>query len=310
MKSPPPHLSPLPKGRGEQIGMKLYFTKMQGTGNDFILLNGLAGDWAPLQSDIIKRLCDRRFGIGADQLLVVAPSKKGDFRMDIYNADGNQVEMCGNGIRCLAKFVIDNKLTAKEEISVETLAGIVKPRIISDHPQNSKDALWVKVDMGEPVLEGERIPVKQRGQVINQRFELFADKVASHESRFFITCVSMGNPHCVIFVNDVDNYPVREYGPVIEMDPFFPKRVNTEFVELIDKKNIKMRVWERGSGETLACGTGACAAVVASVLNKKTGREVKVWLKGGDLEVAWDEKSNHVFMTGPAVTVYEGQMEI
>lgn len=263
---------------------------MHGTGNDFVLLDSIFHKTPRITRELARRLCDRRYGVGCDQLLVLAPSKKADFRMDIFNADGGEVEMCGNGIRALAKYVRDHKLSTKGEIEVETIGGIIRPKIVGD---------LVEVDMGEPVLEGENIPVSKKGRVIN-----------SPLLQFNITCVSMGNPHCVIFVEGVDKYPVTDYGPVIENHPFFPKRVNVEFVEVIDLKRLKIRVWERGAGETHACGTGACATVVASVLNKKTGRDVVVGLKGGELEIRWDEKSNHVFMTGPAETVFEGEIEI
>jgi diaminopimelate epimerase len=234
--------------------------------------------------------------------------------MDIFNADGGEVEMCGNGIRCLAKYVRDKGLTKKKVIDVDTLSGIIRPRIVGD---------LVEVDMGEPVLDGERIPVNATGTIINRPLEvnlkkqrpetrLPAEASTKEEGQVTVrmTCVSMGNPHGVIFVDDVDKYPVTDYGPSIEKDSFFPNRVNVEFVEILGRNTLKMRVWERGAGETHACGTGACAAVVASVLNGKTGREVKVQLKGGDLEIRWDEKSDHVTMTGPATTVFVGEIDI
>ncbi|MDO8518599.1 MAG: diaminopimelate epimerase [Deltaproteobacteria bacterium] len=266
--------------------MKLKFTKMHGAGNDFVMIEEGAYGNTPLHPDVIRKICDRRFGIGCDQLLIVAPSQKADFRMDIYNADGGQVEMCGNGIRCFAKYVHDKKISSKTCLDVETLAGIIKPEMIK-HPGNNGDTLWVKVDMGEPTVSGE---MKVR--------------------KFVGTSLSMGNPHYVVFVDRVDNYPVWEYGRLIETDPRFPNRVNVEFIQVLSPKELKMRVWERGAGETQACGTGACAAAVAAVLRQKTGREVLVHLKGGDLEINWDEKTNHVFMTGPATTVYEGEIEI
>lgn len=271
--------------------MLLKFTKMHGAGNDFVFINAV--DSSPVLSEsLARRLCDRRLGVGADQLLVMGRSKKADFRMDIFNADGGRVEMCGNGIRCLAKYVFDNKLSTKDVFDIETPFGIIRPQIMADHPANDESTLWIKVDMGEAVLEGKK------------------NIMLKGSAGFYATCVSMGNPHAVIFVDDVDNFPVREYGPVIEKDPLFPKRTNVEFVEVRDKSRIKMRVWERGTGETLACGTGACSATVASVLEGKTGRLVKVGLAGGILEIFWDEKDNHVFMTGPAVTVFKGEVEV
>ena len=283
--------------------MKLPFTKMQGAGNDFVLLNAMDRPIEHL-SEIAKKLCNRRFGIGADQMLVAAPSDQGDFRMDIYNADGGKVEMCGNGIRCFVKYVHDLKLTSKTALAVETMAGMIYPEIISSHPKNRHDTVWVKVDMGKPILEGREIPVNRDGLVINQPLRPMG------MDQFKITCVSMGNPHCVIFVGDVADISVEEVGPQIENDPFFPNRVNVEFVQIVDKKNIRLRVWERGVGETYACGTGACAVVVASVLNNKTDRSVTAHLRGGDLEIFWDEGSGSVFKTGPATTVFEGEIEI
>ena len=192
-------------------------------------------------------------------------------------------------------------------VEVETLAGLIKPEIITNHPETTDKVKWVKVDMGEPILEGEMIPVMHGGQVIN--FEFLPEGVEA-AGRFPITCVSMGNPHCVIFVDDVQNFPVEQVGPIIENDPFFPNRVNVEFVQIVDRKNLIQRTWERGAGETYACGTGACAVVVAGVLNDFCDREVKISLKGGELDMVWDESSNHVFKTGPATTVFEGEIDI
>ncbi|MBI4411769.1 MAG: diaminopimelate epimerase [Deltaproteobacteria bacterium] len=278
--------------------MKLPFTKMQGAGNDFVLLNAME---QPIENPpaTAKKLCDRRFGIGADQMLVAAPSDQGDFRMDIYNADGGKVEMCGNGIRCFAKYVRDSRLASKTALAVETMAGMIYPELLPNHPRNTARTVWVKVDMGKPVLEGRDIPVNRDGLVINQPL-----------LGYRVTCLSMGNPHCVVFVDHVEAVEVEKTGPQIENDPFFPNRVNVEFVNVMDKKNIRMRVWERGAGETPACGTGAAAAVVASVLNNKTDRAVTVHLRGGDLEILWDESSGTVFKTGPATTVFEGEIDL
>lgn len=279
--------------------MKLLFTKMHGAGNDFVFLNDMDGA-LKLDADIARKLCDRRFGIGADQLLLVRPSTKGDFRMDIYNADGGLVEMCGNGIRCFAKYVRDKRLTGKKKLGIETLAGMIKPEIISE---DAKGIMQVKVDMGEPVLDGRLIPANADGKIIDK-------PLAASGKQFLITAVSMGNPHCVIEVGDVKDFPVTDLGPQIENHPFFPQRTNVEFIQFTDRKHIVMRVWERGSGETLACGTGACGAAVASILRGKAEREVTVHLRGGDLVIHWDEKTNHVFMTGPAVTSFEGVIEL
>lgn len=273
---------------------------MEGAGNDFIFINAMKEN-IDLSKAQAQKLCDRHFGIGADQILIVRPSGTSDFKMDIINADGGVVEMCGNGIRCFAKYVRDNGLTQKAKLDVETLAGVIRPEIIENHSKNSALTLWVKVDMGEPILEGKQIPVDTSGKVIKYNLE---------DSPYPITCVSMGNPHCVMFVGDVREAPVFELGRVLEHHSFFPKRTNVEFVEVQDRKNLKMRVWERGTGETLACGTGACATAVAGVLTNKSDRNVTVHLKGGDLEISWDEKTNHVFMTGPATTVFEGEISI
>jgi len=270
----------------------LHFTKMQGTGNDFILVDGLRERIGPLDP-YARFLCDRKFGIGADQILVLRSSEKADFRMQILNADGSEVEMCGNGIRCLAKYLKDHGYTSKNVIRVETLAGIMTPAI------GEKE---ISVDMGVPVLSGPEIPVKMEGTIISKPIRLDSNDL-------LITCVSMGNPHCVIKVQDVDAFTVEKIGPQIESHPFFPRRTNVEFIQILNDHEIKMRVWERGVGETLSCGTGACASAVASALNHWTGRSVLVHLKGGDLKVLWDEK-DRVTLTGPAQEVFSGEIEI
>lgn len=272
--------------------MKTIFTKMHGLGNDFILIDCRKQKLSALQS-LSKRLCDRRFGIGADQLLLLYPSKIADFRMRIFNADGSEVEMCGNGIRCFAKYIWENSLSRKKVLAVETLAGIIRPE---------KKGRNVKVDMGEPILEGEHIPVDIEGSVLD--YPVFVqDKTLN------ITCVSMGNPHAVIFVDKAVDFPVSYYGSALEKHKLFPKRTNVEFIEVMNPTEIKMRVWERGAGETMACGTGACAAAVASNLKGFTGRTLTVHLAGGDLLIEW-AKNNHVYMTGPAVKVFQGNIEI
>ena len=273
--------------------MKINFTKMHGLGNDFILIDCRKKN-IPGLSGMIKKYSNRNFGIGFDQALILLPSKKADFRMDIYNADGGRVEMCGNGIRCFAKYIWDRKLSKKSILEIETLAGIIRPK---------KAGKMVRVDMGEPILEGEKIPTTMMDRIIN--YPLLIESEA-----FLITSVSIGNPHCVIFIDDVDKFPVARFGPLIENHQLFPKRTNVEFIQVVNDKRLKMRVWERGSGETLACGTGACAAAVAANLNNLAGRKVTVHLAGGDLKIEWSEKDNHVYMTGPAVEVYEGIVEI
>lgn len=295
---------------------------MHGLGNDFILINCLDQDFRitpPYQggeirggvsapSDLAKTLCDRRFGIGADQILLLETSGVADFRMRIFNADGSEVEMCGNGIRCLAKYVWDRNLSPKDILNIETLAGIIRPEKAGD---------MVKVDMGEPVLDPEKIPVEipplgkggsggGTSDLQSQLSTLVIDYPLQIEDKEFrVTCVSMGNPHAVIFVDKVDEFPVPYYGPMIERHQMFPKRTNVEFIEVIDASAVKMRVWERGSGETMACGTGAAAAAVAAHLKGLTGRSIVVHLLGGDLMLEW-AGDNRVYMSGPAVEVFEG----
>lgn len=274
--------------------MKITFTKMHGIGNDFVFIDGRRFK-IPNPKKTAKLLCNRRFGIGADQLLLLGKSRKADFRMQIFNADGSEVGMCGNGLRCLAKFVRDEKLTTKREIRIETASGIQTAQVLS--------ASRVLIDMGVPVLKSKEIPVNLSGRVINRPI-----RVEGKELR--ATCLSVGNPHCVIFTEDLEKYPVEKIGPVIENHNLFPQKTNVEFVKVISAREISMRVWERGAGETLACGSGACAAAVASVLNGFTGRKVDVKLKGGILQIEWDRKSGHLFMTGPAETVFKGEVEV
>jgi len=272
---------------------------MHGLGNDFVVIDArefLLDDLPGLSA----RMCNRRFGIGADQILLFEKSAVADFRMRIFNADGSEVEMCGNGIRCLAKYIWDRGISSKDILDIETLAGIIRPEKAGD---------LVKVDMGEPVFDPEKIPVNippfnpplakgGDGGVVDYPLQI-ADR------EFKITCVSMGNPHAVIVVDDVANFPVTYYGPMIETHPIFPRKINVEFIELISEKVIKMRVWERGSGETMACGTGASAVAVVSNLKGLSEREVTIRLLGGNLMIAWSP-DNHVYMTGPAVEVFEG----
>lgn len=276
--------------------MKVKFTKMHGLGNDFILIDAVNQNDLPPLAAFCKEYSDRRFGIGFDQALILHPSQHSsmtaDFRMEIFNADGSQVEMCGNGIRCFAKYIWDRGLSGKAELAIETLAGIIKPVKAGD---------MVRVDMGEPVLDGPAIPVNLEGKIRGYPLSI-------EDQEFRITCVSMGNPHAVIFMEDVKSFPVAGYGPFIENHTLFPKRINVEFVKVVNKGEINMRVWERGSGETLACGTGACASAVAAYLNGFTGRDVVVHLAGGDLRIEWSEKDDHVYMTGPAVEVYDGEI--
>lgn len=278
--------------------MKIPFTKMHGLGNDFILIDCRRQEFGVRSSafgNLSKNLCHRRFGIGADQMLLLYPSDTADFKMKIFNADGGEVEMCGNGIRCLAKYIWDRGLSKKKMLEIETLAGIIKPE------QAGKQ---VKVDMGEPVFEPDRIPVN-----INQSPPIIDYPLKIKDREFKITCVSMGNPHAVIFLDeDIAKFPVHVYGAEIENHKLFPKRTNVEFVNVINKNKVTMRVWERGSGETMACGTGASATGVASRLKGLTGRKVTVKLLGGNLVIEWAE-NNHIYMTGPAMEVFTGVIE-
>ena len=277
--------------------MKITFTKMHGLGNDFILIDCRHVTLNNLP-ELSKTLCHRRFGVGADQMLLLLASQKADFMMRIFNADGGEVEMCGNGIRCLAKYIWDRNLSAKKIFSVETPGGIIRPEKAGD---------LVKVDMGEPVFEPEKIPVMQRE--INNSSRIIDYPLRIEDREFKITCVSMGNPHAVIFVENLSKFPIPYYGSLIENHPFFPKKTNVEFIEVLTPKEISMRVWERGSGETMACGTGASAAVVASNIKGLTEKEVTVHLLGGDLFIEW-AGTNHVYMTGPAAEVFEGIINI
>lgn len=277
----------------------MKFTKMQGLGNDYIYVNCFS-EKVENPSMVAKSVSDRHFGIGSDGLVLIMPSESCDFRMRMFNSDGSEAEMCGNAIRCVGKYVYDNGLTQKSVIKVETLAGT---KILDMTVEDNKVEL-VKVDMGEPVLEPSRIPV-------NSDKDLFAAQpVIIDGIEFKVTCVSMGNPHAVSYVEDVEKFPLEVIGPKMENNSLYPKRINAEFVQVIDRNTLKMRVWERGAGETLACGTGACAVVVSSVLNNISERKVVVKLLGGDLIIEWNEKDNHVYMTGPATKVFDGEIKI
>ncbi|VAX30859.1 Diaminopimelate epimerase [hydrothermal vent metagenome] len=288
--------------------MKIEFTKMHGLGNDFIVVNAIKESFlSRLGSDELSRLsahlCNRRFAIGADQLLLLCPSQSADFRMRIFNADGSEVEMCGNGIRCLARYIWDRGLSEKDVLEIETLAGIIRPEV--------SDGL-VRVDMGMPEFSPEKIPVdvRETDRAVLPESSVFIKYPLEVEGQVFdITCLSMGNPHCVIVIDDVGNFPVNYYGPMIENRQIFPRKINVEFVEILNDKEIEMRVWERGAGETMACGTGASAAAVATSLIGSTGREVTVHLLGGDLFIEWAE-NGHIYMAGPAVTVFDGVIDI
>lgn len=272
---------------------------MQGAGNDYIYVNCLNEQLAN-PNEVSKFVSDRHFGIGSDGLVLICPSEVADFRMRMFNSDGSESEMCGNAIRCVGKYVYDNNFTKKSKVTIETPAGIkiLELRIKDGYVEQ------VRVDMGEPILKSELIPVKvSTDRMIKAPVEIL-------DNTFYVTAVSMGNPHAVSYIEDVDGFDLYKYGPVMEVNKLYPKKINAEFVQVIDKKTLKMRVWERGAGETLACGTGACAVLVASVLNGLSERAATVKLLGGDLFIEWDEKNNHVYMTGPAVKVFEGEITI
>lgn len=281
--------------------MILPFTKMHGAGNDFVVIDAVKRP-VKINAALARKLCDRRFGAGCDQLLILEKSKTADFRMRIMNPDGSEVEMCGNGIRCAALFARERKIVKKDDMTVETLAGLIRPRL-------GKKGL-VRVDMGEPVLDAEKIPTGAKGRVMDRPFSFSLPAWGRAGERggdvdLQITAVSMGNPHCVVFVKDLDKTPVETWGPVMETHPFFPRRVNVEFVQVESPERARVRVWERGAGITLACGTGACAVAVAGVLTGRFHRKVDLQLPGGALTIEW-APDNHVFMTGPAEFVFEG----
>lgn len=277
----------------------MYFTKMHGLGNDYVYVNCFA-EYIREPERLARAFSDRHFGIGSDGLILIGPSAKADFRMDIYNADGSRAEMCGNGIRCLAKYVYERGMTRKQELQVETASGI--RRLWLQVSQNAVEQ--VTVDMGYPILQADKIPI------ISEHSRVIQEKITIHQTEYKITGVSMGNPHAVVYVKRVKGIDLNRMGPEFEYHGRFPKRINVEFVEVVSRQSIRVRVWERGAGETLACGTGACAAVVASVLNDLTERQVSVQLEGGELIVLWDRDDGKVYMTGPAVTVYDGEIQV
>lgn len=277
----------------------MKFTKMEGCGNDYVYVNGFE-EKIDNPNEVAIAVSDRHFGIGSDGLIIINPSEVADFKMCMYNADGSEGKMCGNGIRCVAKYVYDFNLTDKDVITVETLSGI---KTLKLNVENGK-VKTVRVNMGAPILECDKVPVKYDDE------KMINKPVKVDGKTFNITCVSMGNPHAVTFINDTDNLEIEKIGPKFENNEIFPDKVNTEFIQIIDKKSVKMRVWERGSGETFACGTGACACVVASVLNRLTENKVTVKLLGGELEIEYNQDENTVYMTGPARVVFTGEYDI
>lgn len=300
--------------------MQLHFTKMEGLGNDYVYVNCFK-EKIENASELAIKVSDRHFGIGSDGLILIEPSEVADFTMTMYNADGSRSEMCGNGIRCVGKYVYDYGLTDKTSISVETLAGIKYLDLTVD--ETGKVSM-VTVNMGAPILTPAEVPVDITKADDYETVMANKDSYDAFETEeliknypltvlgntYKITCVSMGNPHCISFVDDTDNFPLDEVGSVFESHPIFPRRVNAEFVHIVNRKYATMRVYERGTGETLACGTGTCATVVAAILNGFTDDEVTVKLLGGELIIRWDREENVIYMTGPATTVFDGVIEI
>ena len=282
----------------------MKFTKMQGCGNDYIYINGFT-EHVPQEDkpELVRRISDRHFGVGGDGAIFINPSEAADFEMEMYNADGSRSEMCGNGIRCVAKYVFDYGLTDKTDISVISCGRIKYLQLfLKDGKVDT-----VRVDMGAPILSAEDIPVTVPAGRAQER--VIAEPICVQGQEYKMTCVSMGNPHAVVFMDDVAGLAIEKLGPYFENHERFPNRTNTEFVKVLDRKTVQMRVWERGTGETLACGTGSCATVVACILNGLTDHTVTVKLLGGELEITWDTDKDTVYMTGPAVTVFDGEYE-
>jgi diaminopimelate epimerase len=271
---------------------------MHGIGNDYVYVNGLK-EKIENPAKLAIQISDRHFGIGSDGLILINASKVADFEMEMYNADGSRSEMCGNGIRCVGKYVYDYGLTKETQVAIETLAGI---KYLDLRIKEGK-VETVRVDMGEPILRAEEIPI------LSDNEEVLEEGILVDGKEYRMTGVSMGNPHAVVAVDEVANFPIEEIGPKFENHERFPARMNAEFIKVIDRKHVEMRVWERGSGETFACGTGACAVAVACIRSGLVDRSVTIHLLGGDLFIEWDKRSNHVFMTGPATTVFEGEMK-
>lgn len=278
----------------------MKFTKMHGCGNDYVYVNCFE-EKVEHPGEVAKLVSDRHFGIGSDGLILICPSEEADVQMRMFNADGSEGAMCGNGIRCVGKYAYDNGLVSRDELTVSTKSGIKTLKLFVKDGKAER----ARVNMGPAILKPERIPVEAKGDTAIHL------PITVNGQEYHFTAVSMGNPHAVVFVEDVDSLNLEQIGPGFEHHPFFPDRVNTEFIQVMDEHTIKMRVWERGSGETLACGTGACAAAVASLLNKKlVDGAVKVELLGGTLEIEWCKGANQVYMTGPATTVFTGEIEL
>lgn len=277
----------------------MKFTKMQGIGNDYVYVNCFEED-VRNPSQVARFVSDRHFGIGSDGLILICPSEVADCKMVMYNSDGSQSQMCGNGVRCVGKFIHDRGITHKTTVTVETLGGI---KTLQLHLTGDRVSA-ITVDMGKPILEPANIPV------VSTKERFIDQPVTVRGETVFVTAVSMGNPHAVVFVEDTAGLELTKIGSDYEHHPIFPERTNTEFIQVLDRDNLNMRVWERGAGETLACGTGACAALVAAVLTGRCDREATLHLLGGDLRIRWDEETDHVFMTGPAEFVFDGEIDI
>lgn len=279
----------------------MKFTKMHGCGNDYVYVNCFEEKIEDEKKAAIF-VSDRHFGIGGDGMILIKPSEIADFQMCMYNADGSRGAMCGNGVRCVAKYVYDNKMTDKKSISIESMGAVKYIDVITENDK----VVSAKVDMGAPILNSKEVPV------VSDNEKVVGEEITVLDRKFNMTCVSMGNPHAVMFIDESPkDFPLKKYGPLFENNEIFPDRTNAEFAKVIDRKNIEMRVWERGSAETLACGTGSCATVVAAILNGYVDNDVTVHLVGGDLDISWsgDEKDS-VFMTGPATTVFNGEIDI
>jgi len=277
----------------------LEFTKMHGIGNDYVYIDAIRQQ-VPDPAALAQQVSDRHFGIGSDGLVLICPSDHADFMMDMYNADGSRGKMCGNAIRCVAKYVYERGLTDKTILAIDTLSGVKTLKLTID----GGEVTGVTVNMGRPVFDPPKIPARWNGPKMIEEAVPIAGRL------FKITCLSMGNPHAVTFLPEVEGLEIERIGPAFEHYSIFPDRVNTEFVQLIDRQNLRMRVWERGSGETLACGTGACATLVAGVLTGRCDRAAAIHLNGGQLQISWDETSGDVMMTGPATIVFDGCIEV
>lgn len=274
----------------------MKFTKMQGCGNDYVYINGFT-EKIEDKPAFVRAVSDRHFGVGGDGAIFINPSEEADFEMEMYNADGTRAEMCGNGIRCVAKYVYDKGMTDKEQVSIVSFGNVKYVDLYVEDGLVSS----VKVNMGAPILDAEKVPVK------STKSQSVDEPITVNGKEYRMTCVSMGNPHAVIFMEDIAKFDIVSIGPLFENHEVFPNRTNTEFVEVVDRTHVNMRVWERGTGETLACGTGCCATVVACVLNGLTEDKVTVRVLGGEIEIQWDREANLVYMTGPAAIVFEGE---